>query len=443
MKAPAKTTNSSSLDEAWGLVLSGDRDEALRRCVAMLESDPLQLGAASLALELLAAEEREGLFEIAGRLVDAYVRRSDLPAATAAAASAAKAGSDAAVLRKTIAAAFGKGGERLADVAPAPPPLPVPAVIERALAEAKGDALAARAVAALEAFASAEDPVAAGGKVSQLPLFSALRPEPLEQLLAGFALRSLRAGEEAIAQGDEGREAFVVVRGTLRAERRASEDAEPETLAVLGPGAIFGEMALVSEAPRAASVVAVEPSQLLVADRDVLEKLAQKEPAIGSELALFCRRRMMANLLRHGAILAAVAPEQRDELVARFQSRDFAPGDVLVTQGEEPDGLYLVASGRVRVTGTDADGDKILLAELGPGDVVGEIGLVLRRPATATVTASHPTIALHLARDRFQEAIREHPTLLSELYELATKREEETRSVVAQEALDAEDVVLV
>ena len=152
---------------------------------------------------------------------------------------------------------------------------------------------------------------------------------------------------------------------------------------------------------------------------------------------------MMANLLRHGAILAAVAPQHRDELVARFQSRDFAPGDVLVTQGEEPDGLYLIASGRVRVTGTDADGDRILLAELGPGDVVGEIGLVLRRPATATVTASHPTIALHLARAKFQEAIREHPTLLSELYELATKREEETRSVVAQEALDADDVVLV
>ena len=77
------------------------------------------------------------------------------------------------------------------------------------------------------------------------------------------------------------------------------------------------------------------------------------------------------------------------------------------------------------------------------GDVVGEIGLVLRRPATATVTASHPTLALHLSREQFHEAIREHPTLLSELYELATKREEETRSVVAQQALDVEDIVLV
>ena len=72
-----------------------------------------------------------------------------------------------------------------------------------------------------------------------------------------------------------------------------------------------------------------------------------------------------------------------------------------------------------------------------------QISLVLRRPATATVTASHPTIALHLPRQQFQEAIREHATLLQELYELATKREEETRSVVAQQALDVGDIVLV
>ncbi|UJR86502.1 cyclic nucleotide-binding domain-containing protein [Sandaracinus amylolyticus] len=443
----APNTNNGTLDEAWSLALADQRDEALKRCIALLEADPMQLGAAALAVQLIARAEgfdRDALEATAARLVDAYVRRSDLPAATAIAALASDAGADAGPQRKTIAKAFGKGSARLADVSPAPPPLPVPAPVEGTLAKLEGAALIARAEAALATMRAAEDSAPESGKVSQLPLFSALRPEALERLLAGFTLRDLATGALAITQGDEGREAFVVVRGALRAERRASEEsAQPEVLAVLGPGAIFGEMALVSEAPRAASVVALEPVQLLVASRDVLEKLAQKEAAIGSELALFCRHRMMANLLRHGAILAAVAPAQRDDLVARFASRDFATGDVLVKEGEESEGLFLIASGHVRVTSTDADGDRILLADLGPGDVVGEIGLVLRRPATATVTATTPTIALHLSRDQFHDAIRAHPTLLSELYELATKREEETRSVVAQQALDVEDVVLV
>jgi CRP-like cAMP-binding protein len=90
----------------------------------------------------------------------------------------------------------------------------------------------------------------------------------------------------------------------------------------------------------------------------------------------------------------------------------------------------------------DGDGDRVVLAQLGPGDVVGEISLVLRRPATADVVAAHTTVALALTQERFQAAIKEHPALLGELYELATRREEETRSVVAQEALDVSDVVL-
>jgi cAMP-dependent protein kinase regulator len=96
----------------------------------------------------------------------------------------------------------------------------------------------------------------------------------------------------------------------------------------------------------------------------------------------------------------------------------------------------------VEVVGKDADGDELRIAELGPGDVVGEISLVLRRPANATVRALHPTVALELTRDELHKVIKAHPTLLAQLYELATQREEETRSVVAQEAFDVEDVVL-
>src|SRR5690606_15051042 len=113
----------------------------------------------------------------------------------------------------------------------------------------------------------------------------------------------------------------------------------------------------------------------------------------------------------------------------------------LVARGKETNGLFLIASGGVRVVGRDTDGDELQVAVLGPGDVVGEISLVLRKAATADVVATHRTVALELTRDQFQGAIKEHPTLLSELYDLATKREDEMRTVVAQEALDVEGMV--
>jgi CRP-like cAMP-binding protein len=118
------------------------------------------------------------------------------------------------------------------------------------------------------------------------------------------------------------------------------------------------------------------------------------------------------------------------------------PGEVLLRQGEEGGSLFLIASGLVEIRSTDADGDRVVLAQSGPGDVVGEISLVLRRPATADVVAVHSTVALELTLAEFHEAIRQHPGLLQQLYEIATQREAETRSVVAQEARDVSDSVL-
>jgi CRP-like cAMP-binding protein len=67
---------------------------------------------------------------------------------------------------------------------------------------------------------------------------------------------------------------------------------------------------------------------------------------------------------------------------------------------------------------------------------------VLRRPASAEVVALSSTVALALDQQQLREATREHPELLRELYDIAVQREEETRSVVAQPALDVSDTVL-
>ncbi|MFW6023264.1 MAG: cyclic nucleotide-binding domain-containing protein [Myxococcota bacterium] len=434
----------SPLDEAHGRRLAGDRDGALRLGIAILEAADQQLGAAALLASVLIDEGRTVVAgEVAGRLAEAWLRRGDLPAATAAAHLADRAGEDGAVLRRRIAEAFGEGSARLGDVSPAPPPLPSKGDIAPRVAQLEGLVLLDRAEDALQKFLTTDDPVDPGTRVPALPLFSALAPDALARLLEAFELREAPVHHEVISQGEEGREAFVVIRGLLEVLRRSEDGAAPVTLAALGPGALFGEMALVSESPRAASVVAAEPTQLLCVSRDSLEALAADVPAIGRELGRFCRGRMLSNLARHSAILRKAPPERRHALMALFESVSFEPGEPVVREGQDSEGLFLIASGGVEVTGTDAEGERLPLATLGPGDVVGEISLVLRRPATADVVARHPTVALRLSRARFQEAIEQYPGLLNELYDIATKREEETRSVVAQQALDVEDAVLV
>ena len=104
--------------------------------------------------------------------------------------------------------------------------------------------------------------------------------------------------------------------------------------------------------------------------------------------------------------------------------------------------MYLVASGEVAVVVRDGD-ESTVIAKLGVGEVVGEVALVLRRPSNADVIATNPTVTLHLPRDRFLDLIKQHPAILGQLYELAVKRDEETSSIVAQEATDANDYVLI
>lgn len=420
----------STLDDTWAAWIAGRAEDAIRACVAMIEADDGQVGAAALLARALHGQGHPA----PDALVDVFVRRGDLPTALSLAALVEH--PDRA--RATIAEAFGKGSPRVADVAPAPPPLPGGPEVKADLAKLSGAKLIERAKTAL---AAAATDLPADAPVPELPLFGALPKAQLEQLLGAWEARPFEAGATLVHEGDEGKEAFLLVRGHLGVERGATPERR-KVLAELGPGSLFGEMALVSDAPRAASVRARDSVLVLVASRDELEKLAKKTKSIGEMLSSFCRSRMISNLLRHGAILGAVAPEDRQKLMNRFEARRFKAGESLVTAGEQIEGLFLIASGAVQVLGKDADGDALELARLGPGDVVGEISLVLRRPATADVVATHQTVALELTREQFQSAIKEHPELLSELYELATKREEETRTVVAQETLDVEDVVL-
>ena len=388
MKEPSPNAGISPLDEAHRFLHEGSPTEALRLACALLENDPSDLGAALLAAELLREVHPETTRKTGERLVDAFVRRGDLPAAVVAAQVGHSAGASLSKLLGMIAEAFGRESARLGATAATPPPLPRATAVSKKLAGLSPTAVADQVRQALDRYLASAEPIPAEGKVPHVPLFSAMSTPSLARLLHCLQRRDVAAGDLVITQGEEGTEAFVVVRGMLEAVR-VRPDGETR-LAVFGPGAILGEMALVSEAPRAASVRAVEGCRLLVVSREKLEAEATAEPAIGRELGAFCRERMVANVVRHSPILAAVDTSERQDLVKRFTTRSFEAGKRLVKRDDEAPGLFLIASGHVAVEGADADGERIRLAELGPGDVVGEISLILRRPATRRCGCNPP-----------------------------------------------------
>jgi CRP-like cAMP-binding protein len=431
----------SPLDQAHAHRLAGEEQAALRLGIACAHAARDAPGpVAHIARILIDAERTMMAREISERLVDAFIRRGDLPQALVASQLALDAGEEQGTLLKRIAEAFAKGSPRITDTSPKPPPFPRIPSMPPALAKLSGDALYEQAEHVLTSYLAADDPLPADSPLPELPLFGALAPEPLATLLAAIRIEEVSGNNEIVRQGDPGDEAFVVARGLLSVTR--SQGADETVLAQLGPGAIFGEMALMSSSPRSATVVALEPAQLLVLARGELETAAQSAPQLSQELALFCRGRMQQNLIRQARVLAGLPTAKRAELLAQLESRFFERGQPLIQRDQEAESIYLIASGAVSVSVPEGP-DRLVLASLGPSDVVGEISMLLRKPASADVIAVHPTVAFELSRDKLRALMRKYPALLVELYELATFRDDEMRAAIGtDETLDVGDAVI-
>lgn len=114
--------------------------------------------------------------------------------------------------------------------------------------------------------------------LAQLPLFEGINGDSLARLADVAGEQAFSAGQFIVRQGQIGTGLYVITDGEVRVVRGTDE------LARLGPGEFFGELAVVDQQPRFASVQAVEPTTVLaVASWDLLA-LLEKDPALSLNL---------------------------------------------------------------------------------------------------------------------------------------------------------------
>lgn len=111
----------------------------------------------------------------------------------------------------------------------------------------------------------------------EIELFRALTMAELMKIFGLFGLRNVETGSQPIREGDRGEHLFVIVDGSFEVERGGI------AITTLGAGAHFGEMALLNQRPRSATVTALEPSRLLSLDKNALEVLMSREPAVAAK----------------------------------------------------------------------------------------------------------------------------------------------------------------
>jgi CRP-like cAMP-binding protein len=257
----------------------------------------------------------------------------------------------------------------------------------------------------------------------KVPLFDDLPQDAFVALVNRLGYHRHDAGQLIIKEGEPGRSFFIIVEGKVRVYK-AGADGKEITLAHLGEGAFFGEMAMLSGAPRTANVVSEEETEILEVTDTVLRELATKYPQVVTSLKNFYRQRLLNNVMAISPLFKDFDPTQRKALVEKFRMRQAAPGEKVIAEGKSTDGLYVVLHGVVDVTV-----EQHQVARLKEGEIFGEMSLLTRDPASATVTAQSNAILLRLPRDSFQELVVTHPQILELVSDLAEKRRSEVEAI--------------
>src|SRR5439155_6885600 len=125
---------------------------------------------------------------------------------------------------------------------------------------------------------------------------------------------------------------YVICAGSVRVFR---EDAQGKhELAALGEGTFFGEMALLSGAPRSASVESSDDdTQLLEISAPVLAQLSHRYPPVAQALKKFMRQRLLSNVMNSSALFKPFTKSDRRDLVQRFRARDVNKADTIIKEG--------------------------------------------------------------------------------------------------------------
>lgn len=253
---------------------------------------------------------------------------------------------------------------------------------------------------------------AAAHKVLQAtPLFAGLPSDVLESLVENLSIVHLEPNEALFHEGDVGDALYVIVEGEVSVQAEGPPRVE---MARLGAGSFIGEVALMTDQPRSATVTAVSPSELLRIDRHTLGRVLADHGDMLRHVLRFVRDRLVDRWMRTSPLFRPFDEAQRTELAAKFNFLEIEDGTRLIEAGTRPDGLYIVLAGKFVV-----ERDRVQLASLGAGELIGETALLSGGAFKSNVTSRGKSLALHLPAGEFREIIMTHPHVLEYIGEQA------------------------
>jgi len=140
-------------------------------------------------------------------------------------------------------------------------------------------------------------------------------------------------------------------------------------------------------------------------------------------------------VLKSVSLFASLSPEDLRALAPMVTRRAAPRGTPIMHEGDAIDSLYVVMSGRLKVTMGEADGKETILAILGPGEFFGEMGLIDDAPRSASVVAIEPCELLAVTRRAFRQCLTTNADLAMAVMRVLVRRLREADRKIASLAM--------
>ncbi|XP_036285617.1 cAMP-dependent protein kinase type II-beta regulatory subunit isoform X2 [Pipistrellus kuhlii] len=234
-------------------------------------------------------------------------------------------------------------------------------------------------------------------------LFKNLDPEQMSQVLDAMFEKLVKEGEHVIDQGDDGDNFYVIDRGTFDIYVKC--DGVGRCVGNYDNRGSFGELALMYNTPRAATITATSPGALWGLDRVTFRRIIVKNNAK--------KRKMYENFIESLPFLKSLEVSERLKVVDVIGTKVYSDGEQIIAQGDSADSFFIVESGEVKITmkRKHAESQLTLLITLSGqsgsgrersgGDRPVFSGTVLRRACSGNQQTSSSLCTRHRDRQMF------------------------------------------
>ncbi|MDA3863817.1 MAG: cyclic nucleotide-binding domain-containing protein [Deltaproteobacteria bacterium] len=252
------------------------------------------------------------------------------------------------------------------------------------------------------------------------PLLKELEPHVLEVLKKQINVQKYEAEEVVFYEGDKGKSLYLIKSGQVNVTK-IKPGGEEVLINTLGALDFFGEFALLVDHKRHASIKTITEVELVKIPKKVIVNLGKKYPSVIKILKSFYKKRLQELMLKNIPFFDLISTEKRSKYLGNIRFRRFSAGANIIKQGQKSGGFFLVLFGEVKIIHRQ-DQNETLLGVLSEGEYFGEMALMKRKPAMATVKASKVVELVQIPAKTFFQILADHPQIWRHLKDEIEKR---------------------